>query len=113
MLNLLSNAVKYTESGYIKVVAELQEDTIIVSVQDSGIGIPNDALGKLFMPFERIDSHLRIKTPGTGLGLYLTKKITEDFLGGRIHVTSELDKGSTFTVTLPQTHTDLSSSSSD
>lgn len=109
ILNLLSNAVKYSEQGTITVNARQQsskekgkeKDSVVIAISDTGIGISAEAQTRLFKPFERVDSHLRIKTPGTGLGLYLTKKITEDFLHGEIHMQSEPGVGSTFTVTLP------------
>lgn len=117
ILNLLSNAVKYSEQGTITVNARMEKsqqkstreatekalegDNVVIVISDTGIGISPEAQGRLFKPFERVDSHLRIKTPGTGLGLYLTKKITEDFLRGEIHMQSELGVGSTFTVRLP------------
>jgi signal transduction histidine kinase/CHASE1-domain containing sensor protein/GAF domain-containing protein len=101
ILNLLSNAVKYSEEGTITVNAHQEMDKISIAISDTGIGISPEAQTRLFKPFERVDSHLRIKTPGTGLGLYLTKKITEDFLHGEIHMHSQSGVGSTFTVTLP------------
>ena len=61
----------------------------------------------MFQPFERIDSPLKIKTLGTGLGLYLTRKILSQLLSGRIEVQSELEKGSTFTIKLPIKITNL------
>lgn len=108
ILNLLSNAVKYSEQGTITVNARQEKskekESVVIEVSDTGIGISPEAQARLFKPFERVDSHLRIKTPGTGLGLYLTKKITEDFLRGEIHMQSEPSVGSTFTVTLPLTN---------
>ncbi len=105
ILNLLSNAVKYSEQGIITVNVHQEKikevDSVVIAISDTGIGIPEEAQARLFKPFERVDSHLRIKTPGTGLGLYLTKKITEDFLHGEIQVQSSLNVGSTFTITLP------------
>ena len=58
-------------------------------------------LANLFKPFERIESRLKIKTLGTGLGLYLTRKILSQLLGGTIEVKSKLDEGSTFTIVIP------------
>ncbi len=104
LLNLISNAIKYTERGSITVTTQKGEENVTISVADTGIGIPVEAQAKLFTPFERIDSHLRIKTPGTGLGLYLTKKITEEFLSGNIDMSSTPNQGSVFTVTLPITN---------
>jgi len=102
LLNLLSNAVKYSECGSITVTACHKHGEVIISVADTGIGIPDDALPKLFEAFERLESHLRVKAGGTGLGLYLTKKIVHDILAGSIDVNSQVGKGSQFTITLAQ-----------
>lgn len=101
VLNLLSNAVKYTETGSITVRLKLVPDRFVIEVEDSGIGISPEALAKLFQPFERIDTHLRIKTPGTGLGLYLTRKIMTELLHGDAIATSTVGKGSIFTLWAP------------
>lgn len=95
-LNYLSNAVKYTETGKITVSAVDLGDSVEISVSDTGIGIPEDELDRVFMPFERIDSHLRVRTPGTGLGLYLTKKLAVEMFHGSVSVTSRVGEGSTF-----------------
>jgi PAS domain S-box-containing protein len=101
ILNVLSNAVKYTEKGSVKVIAKVVEDELIISTQDTGIGMSEVALTKLFKPFERAESHLRIKTLGTGLGLYLTKKVLTQLLGGTIEVVSKPEVGSVFTMKVP------------
>jgi hypothetical protein len=101
ILNVVSNALKYTEKGHVKVVFEPLDQMLEIKVQDTGIGIDEDGLAKLFKPFERIDSRLKIKTLGTGLGLYLTHKILTLLLGGSIEVKSKLEEGSTFTIRLP------------
>ena len=103
IINYLSNAVKFTESGEISILAEQHENTIQILVKDTGIGISDRDMEKLFEAFERLDSHLRVKAGGTGLGLYLTKKLATDILGGDIMVQSELGKGSTFGLILPVT----------
>jgi hypothetical protein len=101
VLNVVSNALKYTEKGHVSVkVIPLPEQLEIV-VADTGIGIDEAGLAKLFKPFERIDSRLKIKTLGTGLGLYLTHKILTLLLGGSITVNSKVEQGSTFTMRLP------------
>jgi hypothetical protein len=101
VLNVVSNALKYTEKGHVSVkVIPLPEQLEIV-VEDTGIGIDEAGLAKLFKPFERIDSRLKIKTLGTGLGLYLTHKILTLLLGGSITVNSKVEQGSTFTMRLP------------
>lgn len=101
VLNVVSNALKYTENGYVHVVVKTESEQVLIEVEDTGIGIDKKGLNKLFKPFERIDSHLKIKTLGTGLGLYLTHSILKLLLGGDITVKSIVGKGSTFTVTLP------------
>ena len=101
LLNVLSNAVKYTEQGSVKVKARLENKQLTISCKDTGIGIDEASFTKLFQPFERVESHLTIKTPGTGLGLYLTHKILTQLLGGNIVVSSKLGQGSTFTIIMP------------
>ncbi len=96
LLNFISNAIKYSEQGKITVFAEELGDQLMLSVQDTGIGISQEDILRLFDAFERIDSHLRVKAGGTGLGLYLTKKIATELLNGELGAQSELGKGSTF-----------------
>jgi polar amino acid transport system substrate-binding protein len=96
LLNYLSNAVKFTEHGSIRITVIARDDRIEVSVTDTGIGIAKEDLPKLFEAFERLESHLRIKAGGTGLGLYLTRKITQDILQGDVSVVSRPNQGSTF-----------------
>ena len=101
VLNVVSNALKYTEKGHVEVLFAPLEDMLEIRVEDTGIGIDEAGIQKLFKPFERIDSHLKIKTLGTGLGLYLTHKILTLLLGGNISVKSRVGVGSTFTICLP------------
>ncbi len=102
ILNFLSNAVKFTETGTITVSTTTNKTNgeVIISVSDTGIGIMKKDQQKLFSPFVRIDSHLRTTVLGTGLGLYLTKKLTTELLNGTVDVQSQLGKGSTFTIRL-------------
>ncbi|MDH4380122.1 MAG: ATP-binding protein [Vampirovibrionales bacterium] len=101
MRNLLSNAIKYTEEGgRIKVRAELVDDkqrgpAIEVTVQDTGIGIPKQFLGKIFDRFFRVENAVHT-IRGTGLGLHLVKVAIEKHHGGRVMVDSDEGKGSTF-----------------
>jgi PAS domain S-box-containing protein len=104
MLNLLSNAVQFTPtSGTIQVTAKpgtgLYADTLEIAVHDSGVGIANDELERIFEPFAQASSALE-KHKGFGLGLTLTKRLVE-LHGGSLGVTSEPGAGSTFTVRLP------------
>ena len=101
LLNLLSNAVKFTEKGKITLHAKTINSMTNISITDTGTGIMPDDIKKLFAPFVRLESSLSAKTQGTGLGLYLTKKLTEDVLDGTIEVTSEYGIGSTFKLNIP------------
>ena len=101
LLNLLSNAVKFTpEGGQVRLRAEQVKDELLVSVIDSGVGIPLDDQELIFEEFRQVATKDRSKPEGTGLGLALTKRFVE-MHGGRISVRSEVGKGSTFAVTLP------------
>ena len=105
LLNLLSNASKFTESGTIVIEAKLQTSPdnfpeIVISVSDTGSGIPTDHLPKLFEAFSQVDASPTRRTGGTGLGLSICKRLVE-MHGGRIWVDSILGKGSTFYFTLP------------
>jgi len=102
VLNFLSNAVKFTEVGSIQVIAREVGDDVEIAVSDTGIGIPEDQLKKLFQPFERLDSHLRINMAGTGLGLYLTRKLAVELLGGTVSARSCPGEGSTFVIRVPK-----------
>ena len=101
LLNYLSNAVKFSEVGKVSLTVTLIEDMVELKVSDTGIGIAEGDMPKLFEAFERLDTHLRVKAGGTGLGLYLTKKITEELLQGSISVASRLDEGSIFGLRIP------------
>jgi signal transduction histidine kinase/DNA-binding response OmpR family regulator len=105
LLNLLSNASKFTESGSIVIEAKTQTSPdnypeIVISVSDTGSGIPQEHLPKLFEPFSQVDASPTRRTGGTGLGLSICKRLIE-MHGGRIWVDSILGKGSTFYFTLP------------
>jgi PAS domain S-box-containing protein len=101
LINFLSNAVKYSEQGKIEVIAEQNAEQTILSVKDTGIGIKEHDMPKLFEAFERFDSHLRVKAGGTGLGLYLTKKIATELLNGEVGAQSSPGSGSIFWVKIP------------
>ena len=102
IMNLFSNAVKFTEKGEIKIIAKSSNNEIEISIGDSGIGIKKEDIPKLFTAFVRLDSPLTAKTSGTGLGLYLTRKLTQEVLGGKINVESEYGKGSIFSLRIPR-----------
>ncbi len=111
LINLLSNAVKFTPIGgrvVLSVIRQEIEDNengsswIEFKVTDTGIGISTTNQNKLFQPFVQLDSSLNRQYTGTGLGLALVKQIAE-LHGGTVHLQSELQQGSSFTVTLPHT----------
>jgi signal transduction histidine kinase len=102
-VNLLSNAVKYSPSpGVIRIEGAEQGSSVSISVIDEGPGIPESERGKIFQAFYRCADVVNRKTPGTGLGLTITRAIVEA-LGGRIKVESGPgQKGSSFTFVLPK-----------
>ena len=109
--NLLNNAVKYTQEGSVslKITYDTSEPEdgeqnrieLLIQVSDTGIGIRQEDMGKLFGNFERLDLEKNRNIEGTGLGLAITKKLAEA-MGGSVEVTSEYGRGSTFSVRLPQ-----------
>lgn len=102
LLNLLTNAVSYThEGGEVSLSIKAEDDTVAFYVKDTGIGISKEDLPRLFERFYRVDKARSRQTGGTGLGLAIVKHIVE-IHKGTISVESELNKGSTFKVTLPK-----------
>ncbi|MEX0777605.1 MAG: ATP-binding protein [Phycisphaeraceae bacterium] len=102
-LNLISNAIKYTPNdGKVTVSVSVDEHAkmVNVSVVDTGVGVPTEALPHLFQKFFRVSDHKKM-AKGTGLGLNLVKQIVENVHGGKVSVTSTVGKGSTFTYCLP------------
>ena len=104
-VNILTNAVKYTKEGSIifSINSIIKNDVcrLIISVEDTGIGIKQENLNKLFNKFERLDLKDNITIEGTGLGLAITKKLV-DMMNGKIVVQSVFGKGSKFTVSIDQ-----------
>jgi len=101
MLNLLSNAIKFTEKGgEIQVNIYVEEEKVIISVKDNGIGIPQDKLEMIFDRFAQVENPLRRGVEGSGIGLSLVKSLVE-LHEGSISVHSELGKGSEFIMELP------------
>jgi len=100
--NFISNALKYTERGEVRVSAQLTEagDRVEFAVSDTGIGIPEADLQRVFDEFVQIENPMQRRVKGTGLGLPLSKRLAE-LLHGDIRVESTLGIGSTFTVTIP------------
>jgi len=93
--------VKFTEDGAVTVRARHDGDMIVVEVSDSGIGIPENALGLIFEQFRQTDDSSTRRYGGTGLGLAITRHLAH-LLGGEITVESTVGEGSKFTVTLPR-----------
>lgn len=104
-LNLLTNSIKYTKEGFIEFKVDYVKSgdiaRLIISVEDSGIGIKKENIDRLFTKFERLDLEKNISIEGTGLGLAITKSLVE-MMNGKIVVQSEYGKGSKFTVALDQ-----------
>lgn len=98
--NLLGNAVKFTEKGIIEIDSKIENDMILISVKDTGIGIAKDKHESIFMTFEQGDGSISRKYGGTGIGLSITKQLVE-LHGGKIWVESEEGKGSIFYFTIP------------
>ncbi|MBP3568279.1 MAG: response regulator [Lachnospiraceae bacterium] len=109
--NLLSNAVKYTKEGSVtfavKGIYSQDEFILHLSVEDTGMGIKPEDMERLFRSFQRLEEQKNRYIEGTGLGLNITKRLTE-MMGGNIEVTSEYGKGSCFTVKIPQQVIDAS-----
>lgn len=101
-INLLSNAVKFTMEGYIKVCVKNSGDNLFISIEDTGVGIPEDHLDKIFERFYKVDPSLARsnESHNTGLGLYICKQIIEKH-GGKIWAESQSGKGSIFHFTIP------------
>jgi len=100
--NLVGNATKFTpEGGVITIRGSLEGNEVLISVHDNGIGIPTDALDKIFERFFQVEDSLTRQHEGIGLGLSIVKGIVE-LWGGRVWVESELGRGSTFMFTVPQ-----------
>ncbi|MAK60378.1 MAG: hypothetical protein CMK09_05325 [Ponticaulis sp.] len=104
LLNLLSNAAKFTHAGEIEISghsAEISGDPgFVIEVRDTGIGLTDEQLSRLFTPFSQADNTFTRKYGGTGLGLVITERLIE-LLGGRISVESEREAGSTFRLHFP------------
>jgi signal transduction histidine kinase len=102
MLNLLSNAIKYNRpNGTVMLRAEVAEKEIVLFIQDTGLGIPDESLSHLFEKFFRVREH-ESRVAGTGLGLSICKQIVQGH-GGRIEVKSKISVGTVFSVFLPYT----------
>ncbi|MDY7225832.1 response regulator [Hyalangium rubrum] len=99
MLNLLSNAAKFTDSGEVALSARAEGNELIITVEDTGVGMPADQLPFIFEKFRQVDGSTTRKVGGTGLGLAIVRELSK-VLGGDVTVSSVLGRGSTFTVRL-------------
>jgi two-component system cell cycle sensor histidine kinase PleC len=107
VLNLLSNAVKFTpEGGRVIVRARSSGAQARISIMDSGIGIPKDALARLGRPFEQVESHITKTHQGSGLGLAIAKSLTE-LHGGTMRIRSTPGRGTLVLLRMPTGHRDM------
>src|SRR5699024_11866677 len=102
IINLIDNAINYTpDQGHVELTIEEQEEHVAIIVSDSGMGIPNKELPRIFQRFYRIDKARARNSGGTGLGLAIVKHIIEVHRG-EVKVESEVNKGTEITVLLPK-----------
>jgi signal transduction histidine kinase len=100
LLNLISNAVKYTDAGSVSLRSAASNSHVDFFVSDTGMGVDEIHLEKIFEPFWQVEQTTTRRAGGTGLGLAVTRQFV-DLLGGTISVESKIGKGSTFKVTIP------------
>lgn len=107
LINILSNAIKFTKKGYVRIYItgkpgkDADEELLTFCVEDTGCGIREEDLEKIFEDFRQVDSKRNRSVDGTGLGLAIVKQLVE-LMGGTIKVESEYGKGTMFTITIPQ-----------
>lgn len=102
LINLLTNAIKYTENGTVTIAATAGQEMVVIKVADTGIGLSGHDLQHLFEAFHRGGAAGRSKEKGSGIGLFLTDNLVRKALKGTITVESELERGTVFTLRLPQ-----------
>jgi len=108
MQNIIENAIKYTpEYGTIRYKAKIEDNNLVVSVKDNGVGIPEKEQSKLFTKFFRAENVVRMQTEGSGLGLFIVKNIIERH-GGKIIINSQEGKGAEIKISLPVNKSDKS-----
>lgn len=98
--NLIENAIKYTEAGEVTIRTYLQQKFVVTEIKDTGMGIPEEEIPKIWDRFYRVEKSRARKTGGTGLGLYIAKQIIHSH-GGDITVKSTVNQGSAFSILLP------------
>jgi PAS domain S-box-containing protein len=99
--NIVGNAIKFTEKGYVTLSLHMEQDDLVVSVRDTGIGIKPEDIGTVFEQFRQVDGSLNRTVGGTGLGLPITKNLVE-LHGGQIWAESVFGEGATFAFTIPR-----------
>jgi PAS domain S-box-containing protein len=102
LLNLISNAVKYTDKGHVLVATQSRDGVVEFLVSDTGVGVSDEHIEKIFEPFWQVEQTTTRRAGGTGLGLAVTRQFVE-MLGGKIEVDSKPGEGSTFKVSIPRT----------
>jgi len=100
LLNIIANAVKFTEDGHVAVMVSRSKTRLIIEVEDTGIGIPEEELPSIFDPFKQAHQHVRGLSEGTGLGTSIAQRFVR-LLGGDIRVCSKVGEGSTFYIDIP------------
>jgi signal transduction histidine kinase/CheY-like chemotaxis protein len=101
LTNLLGNAIKFTEVGMVRVTADVRPAVVAINVTDTGVGIPEAQLGRIFDEFVQVDQTLARRQGGTGLGLAIASRLAR-LMGGEISASSVAGSGSRFTLTLPR-----------
>jgi signal transduction histidine kinase len=100
LVNLGANAIKFTDQGRVEIQAAVDGDDVTFVVRDTGIGISESDLPRLFKPFTQLDSGVTRRYGGTGLGLYISHRLAS-LLGGTLTVESTVGEGSAFTLRIP------------
>lgn len=100
LTNLVTNAIKFTQKGHVKIVGKIANDTVVLEVSDTGIGISEEEQQHIFEEFTQAHPDIEKQFGGTGLGLTISKRIAE-LLGGSLSVESQLDSGSIFSFSIP------------
>ncbi|MFA7229870.1 MAG: PAS domain S-box protein [Victivallaceae bacterium] len=106
VFNIVGNAVKFTDHGRVDVYTGYKDGFLLVKIKDTGIGIPREMLGKILQPFYQVNQTSTRTYGGTGLGLAIVSRVLKN-LGGYLNIESELNKGTTFSVSFPAALTDV------
>ena len=101
LTNLIGNAIKFTDAGTVRVTADVKASAVAINVTDTGVGIPEAQLGRIFDEFVQVDQSLARRQGGTGLGLAIASRLAR-LMGGGISASSVLGSGSRFSLTLPR-----------